>query len=219
MDIKYLCNKKKSEFIFNENIKLATFARVMNSVLSGNIFLGQWSCVNRSNLGRYVGLGDFSYIADSAAGNYCTFGSRVSIGAFSHPTDSLTLHEVGFRDTSQIYGGTIYKDDPERYLKLRSDKRTIIGNDVWICDNAVIIKGVTIGDGAVIGAGSIVTKNVEAFSIVAGNPAKLIRKRFPKKIIDQIKMSAWWDLNIEELSGIPFEDIPLALKFLKSRIA
>ena len=95
----------------------------------------------------------------------------------------------------------------------------MIGNDVWVGDNAVIIKGVTIEDGAIIGAGSIVTKDVAAFSIVAGNPTKLIRKRFSKKIIDQIKVSAWRDLGVEEFSGISFEDIPLALKFLKSRAA
>ena len=187
----------------------------MNSSLEGNNFLALESCVNRSKLGRYVGLGNFSYIADSTVGNYCTFGSRVSIGAFSHPTDYLTIHEVGYRDISQIYGGTVYKGDSERYLKLRSEKKTTIGNDVWIGDNAVIIKGITIEDGAVIGAGAIVTKDVDAFSIVVGNPAKSIRKRFPKKIIDQIKMSSWWNLRIEELSGIPFENIPLALEFLK----
>jgi acetyltransferase-like isoleucine patch superfamily enzyme len=218
MKIKYLYNERGTDLIFKKNIKLLGLAKIINSSLVSNIFLASGGCVNRCDLGRYVGLGHFSYIADTTVGNYCTFGSRVSIGAFSHPTGFLTLHEVGYRDVSKIYGATVYKDDPESYSELRSNEKTTIGNDVWVGDNAVVIKGVTIEDGAVIGAGSIVTKDVKAFSIVVGNPAKLIRKRFSKKIIDQIKMSAWWDLSIEELSGIPFEDISLALKFLKSRI-
>ncbi|WP_235596822.1 CatB-related O-acetyltransferase [Leptospira alstonii] len=216
MNIEYIFNDKENEMNLENNVKLALFSKIMNSSLKGNTFLGLCSCINRSEIGRYVAMSFFSYLADSDVGNYCTFAARVSIGAFSHPIDFLTSHEVGYRDTTASYGETAYKENPEIYLKMRSI-RTVIGNDVWIGDNAVVIKGVKIGNGSVVGAGAIVTKDVEPFSIVAGNPAKLIRKRFSQEIIDQIEESEWWNLSITELSGVPFSDISEALKMLKDK--
>ena len=77
---------------------------------------------------------------------------------------------------------------------------TVIGNDVWIGQNVIILPSVSvIGNGAVIGAGSIVTKNVPPFAIVAGNPAKIMKYRFSDDIINRIEQSAWWDKSIEDL--------------------
>jgi serine acetyltransferase len=88
------------------------------------------------------------------------------------------------------------------YVREERRKRTRIeiGNDVWIGQNAIILSGVNkIGDGAVIGAGSIVTKDVPDFAIVAGNPAKVIRCRFDEAVIRKLKEERWWDRDIEEL--------------------
>ncbi len=76
---------------------------------------------------------------------------------------------------------------------------TIIGNDVWIGQNATIMPGVKIGDGAIIGANSTVASNVDNFTIVAGNPAKPIRKRFDEELIDLLEDLKWWNLGIEEI--------------------
>ncbi len=73
-------------------------------------------------------------------------------------------------------------------------KRIKIGNDVWIGCNAVILGGVEVGDGAVVGAGAVVTKDVPAYTIVAGNPAKEIKKRFSKEVIEYVCQLNWWDL-------------------------
>lgn len=214
----YLFNKTEENLKTEGNNRLSLFAKIMNSKLHGDSSVGLCSCINRSDIGRYFGMGFFSYIADSIVGNYCTIASRVSIGAFSHPTDLLTVHEIGHRDTSAWYGNTIYQSDPGFYFELR-DKKTTIGSDVWIGDNAVVRKGVTIGNGAIVGAGSVVTKDIEPFAIVAGNPAKIIRKRFSPDLIIQIQESKWWDLSMEELQGIPFFDIPTALQKLKEKEA
>ena len=79
---------------------------------------------------------------------------------------------------------------------------TIIGNDVWIGQNAVILPGVHIGDGAIIGANSVVGSDVEPYTIIAGNPAKPIRKRFDDKLISLMLKWKWWDKTIEEIDAL-----------------
>ena len=89
-----------------------------------------------------------------------------------------------------------------KFSKFKRDdvKKTIIGHDVWIGNNCLIKQGVKIGSGAVIGMGSVVTKDVRPYTIVAGNPAKIIRKRFDDIIIDRLLDIEWWNLNESELS-------------------
>lgn len=87
--------------------------------------------------------------------------------------------------------------------EFNTQKKTIIGNDVWIGNNCLIKSGVIIGDGAIIGMGSVVTKNIEPYSIVAGNPAKMIRKRFDDEIVNKLLETKWWnydDSKIEQES-------------------
>jgi virginiamycin A acetyltransferase len=214
MKIDYIFNDKVTDIILEENVKLAHLSKIMQCSLKGNNYLGLGSCFNRSNVGKYVAMSYFSYLADCDVGNFCTIAARVSIGAFSHPTNFLTVHEVGYRNSIASYGETAYDSDSDIFAKMRSI-RTEIGNDVWIGDNAVIIKGKKIGNGSIIGAGSVVTRDVEPFSIVAGNPAKLIKKRFSPEIISQIEDSQWWNLSISDLKGVPFDNISEALELIK----
>lgn len=79
---------------------------------------------------------------------------------------------------------------------------TIVGNDVWIGSDALIMPGVTIGSGAVIGARSVVTKNIEPYTIVAGVPARTIKKRFSPEVIDALLDLAWWDLPVADLKEL-----------------
>ena len=85
-------------------------------------------------------------------------------------------------------------------LPLKGD--TVIGNDVWIGQNAVILPGVHIGDGAIIGANSVVGSNVEPYTLVAGNPARVIRKRFDDELIDLLLSFRWWDKSIDEINDL-----------------
>ena len=105
-------------------------------------------------------------------------------------------------------------------LPLKGD--TVIGNDVWIGQNAVILPGVHIGDGAIIGANSVVGSDVGAYTIVIGNPAKLLRKRFDDELIDLMLKFKWWDKNIEEIDSlIPIltcSDLEKVRKELKDRL-
>jgi virginiamycin A acetyltransferase len=85
-------------------------------------------------------------------------------------------------------------------LPLKGD--TVIGNDVWIGQNAVILPGVQIGDGAIIGANSVVGGSVDPYTIVVGNPARILRKRFDDELIDLMLRFKWWDKCIDEIEGL-----------------
>ena len=106
-------------------------------------------------------------------------------------------------------------------LPLKGD--TVIGNDVWIGQNAVILPGVRIGDGSIIGANSVVGNDVEPYTIVAGNPARILRKRFDEELIDLLLKFRWWDKSVEEINGlIPIltcSDLEKVRDELKKRLA
>jgi virginiamycin A acetyltransferase len=136
----------------------------------------------------YANAGGF--LRNVSIGRFCSIGRRVTIGAAKHPTELLSTHPV-------VIGAGIA---PE----------TRIGNDVWIGDNVVIIAGIQVGDGAVIGAGAVVTKDVEPYSIVAGVPAREIRKRFDASIREQLLASKWWDYGEAAVAGDPVDAIKKA---------
>jgi len=89
----------------------------------------------------------------------------------------------------------------EQFFKKRFSRKTIIGHDTWIGHGAIIKPEIVIGDGAIVGAGSVVTKNVEDYTIVAGNPAKTIRRRFSEKVAIQLSGIQWWNWSHKELGS------------------
>lgn len=98
-------------------------------------------------------------------------------------------------------------------------QQTVILNDVWIGNGAIIMPGVTIGNGAVIGANAVVTRNVPPYTVVAGSPAKVIKQRFPEKVIVSLLDSQWWNLPHELLTQMPTGNIFAFLEQLESKTA
>jgi len=131
-------------------------------------------------------------------GKFCSIAGNVQIllGG-EHRTDWITTYPFNtlFPEASHFTGHPRTKGDVE------------IGNDVWIGQKAIILSGVTIGNGAVIGAGSVVSKDVPAYTVVAGNPAKIIRYRFTEEQINKLEKIAWWNWSDEKI----FEAIPFLL--------
>lgn len=195
-------------------IRLGARAKILGSHIDGNLTIDTDSCINKCTIRRYFGLGCFSYVANSHIGRYCTFGARVSVGAFSHPTDWLSIHEFQYRNTSQLYGATILDGDVNISP---ANAPTRIGSDVWIGDNASVRTGVTLGHGAIVGLGAVVVSDVPPYAIVGGNPAKVLRYRFDEATITALLELAWWEFDIEHLKGIDFSSVQLAVTSLRQR--
>jgi virginiamycin A acetyltransferase len=153
-----------------------------------------YSSYHGVNIGMYSYGGCFSQEnirTGTEIGRYCSFATNVYIYTRNHPYKYKSTHPFFYNSKLKL----IKKD-------LISTSRVIIGNDVWIGMNVIILPSVSyIGDGVVIGAGSIVTKDIPPFAVVAGNPARVIKYRFSDEIIMKIKESRWWDKNIHELSS------------------
>lgn len=194
--------------------RMSGMSKILNCELAPCFSIDTGSCINRSSVGKYFGLGCYSYIADTQVGRYCTFASRLSIGPFNHPTDWLSAHEFQYRDLSSLYGETIVTEE-KRPQEL--NVKTIIGSDVWIGDNAVVRRGVTIGCGAVVGMGAVVVKDVPAYAIVVGNPGRVVRYRFGDHIIESLMEIKWWEQDVGTLRGIDFSKIENAIAMLRDR--
>ncbi|MDM8007801.1 MAG: CatB-related O-acetyltransferase [Phycisphaerae bacterium] len=128
--------------------------------------------------------------AGTTIGRYCSFATGVTIFSANHPMERRSLHPFFYNPRLGIV--------PRETI----DRGTItIGHDVWLGRNAIITPRVSlIGDGAVVGAGAVVTRDVPAYAIVAGNPARLIRYRFDDRTRQEIERSRWWEKSIEELA-------------------
>ena len=158
-------------------------------------------------------VGDFSYIADSDFESHITHhydwnNDKLIIGKFCQIASGVEFvmnganHQMNAVSTFPFYTLEGWKQTPPTRNDLPIKGDTIIGNDVWIGQNATILPGVHIGDGAIIGANSVVGSNVEPYTIVVGNPAKALRKRFDEELIDIMEKLKWWDKSIEEINNL-----------------
>ncbi|MAZ66497.1 MAG: hypothetical protein CMF25_05255 [Kangiellaceae bacterium] len=170
----------------------------------------------RSFMGMYSYMGDGGYIKDRTfIGRYCSIGRRVSLAAAGHGLDCLSTSGGNWRGAKA--GPYTEKEQAELTGHSRNvsytPKSTVIRNDVWIGDGAVVLPGVEIGDGAVVGANAVVTRDVKPYEIVGGVPAKTIRFRFRDQYIDKLMESSWWNLDSQLLKTIPTDNV---LKFLNA---
>ncbi len=146
--------------------------------------------------GIHIGYGTYGGIwtagnlhwEDFSIGNYCSIAQNVYLYTGNHPTHFFTTHPL-------MYNPSMGAKEP-----LSFSQHLTIGHDVWIGQNAVILPSCHhIGNGAVIGAGSIVTKDVDPYTICVGNPAHPIKKRFSDDVIKRLEETHWWDMELDEL--------------------
>lgn len=145
---------------------------------SGKIKIGHATTLGQNNM----------LIGDITIGKYCQFGSDIGVHSTNHPINYLSTYI-----NKNLFNGEL--------KKLKKEYKIIIGNDVWIGHGVIIVGNVKIGNGAILAAGSVITKNVAPYSIVAGVPGKVIKKRFSENIIKEVEELKWWDLSENELNN------------------
>lgn len=168
---------------------------IINSKIAKSSKVEAGSLVVNSIMDKHSFCGYDCEILNTNIGSFCSIANGVIIGGGAHPIDWVSTSPVFY------FGRDSVKTKFSNY-KRRSPLLTNIGNDVWIGQNAIIKQGVEVGNGAIIGMGSVVTKNVEPFTIVAGNPAKVIRKRFDDLLITELLETKWWDLDEKILTSL-----------------
>lgn len=181
--------------------------------------------VRQATLGRYTeigartsfvesSMGDYSYVVNDSnviyttIGKFCSIAAHTRINPGNHPMDRATQAHFTYRASA-------YFDDAEDeagFFDWRRSHAVTIGHDVWIGHGAIILAGRTIGTGAVVAGGAIVTKDVPDYTIVAGNPARIIRRRFPEAIAERLHRLAWWDWDhaalraaLDDFRALPVE--------------
>jgi phosphonate metabolism protein (transferase hexapeptide repeat family) len=167
----------------------------------GETRLGAYCEVGARTMLLDVAMGDYSYVVNDAQITYTTIGKFCSIAAMTrinpgnHPMHRATQAHFTYRASAYFPG----EHDEAEFFEWRKSHRVHIGHDVWIGHGAIVLPGRNIGTGAVIAAGAVVTKDVPAYTIVGGNPARPIRRRFPEAIADRLARLAWWDWDHETL--------------------
>lgn len=160
-------------------------------------------------------IGYGSYIGNNCkiqakVGKYCAIANGVMTISGRHPTsDFVSIHPAFFSTKKQAGFTYVEKDSFEELLYAEDTYSVVIGNDVWIGASSLILNGVTIGDGAIVAAGAVVTKDVEPYAIVGGVPARLLKWRFSKEDIEFLKEHQWWEQseswirrNVEKFQSI-----------------
>ena len=184
---------KKIKYVFSKGMRILMFPpAINNSTIDSSSKICSGSQINNTVLGKYSYIGYNCFSVDVEIGKFCSIADNCRLGGASHPADWVSSSPVF------IKGKNVLKKNLANH-KYVATKHTIIENDVWIGAGTQIKSGVRIGTGAIIGMGSIVTKDVPPYTIVAGTPAKIIRKRFDDEICDALLKSKWWDWDDEKI--------------------
>lgn len=164
--------------------------------------------------GSFVGFGcEFS---NCKIGRYCSIGSNIRVVSATHPVNGfISTHPAFFSDTYWFH--YVKESKFKEHLTNNEGFECTIGNDVWIGDNVLVRGGSKIGDGAIIAMGSVVLHDVPPYTIVAGVPAKEIRKRFPDEIIDKLQTIQWWDKPTEWI-GTNADDFADVEQFISKNV-
>ncbi len=168
---------------------------ITDSTFGTYVEIGQGSRIANSTFGDYSYCDRYADIANAQIGKFANIAAFSRIGATDHPLHTAACHHFLYR--SADYWDDTTPDDA--FFEHRKSRLAHIGHDTWIGAGAMIKPEVTLGHGAVVAAGAVVTKDVAPYTIVAGTPAKVLRPRQPRHIADRLIALAWWDWPHETL--------------------
>jgi phosphonate metabolism protein (transferase hexapeptide repeat family) len=199
------------------SLSIRTETRMAGKMLSVEPTIDPSAKLHEARLGAYCEVGarttlhdvvidDYSYVVNDAQITYTTIGKFCSIAAMTrinpgnHPMQRASQAHFTYRASAYFPG----EPDEAEFFEWRRGHRVHIGHDVWIGHGAIVLPGRNVGTGAVVAAGAIVTKDVPAYTIVAGNPARPVRRRFAEAVTARLAELAWWDWDHETLrSALP----------------
>ena len=170
-------------------------ARVKDSSLGAYTEVGARTVLLEVTMGDYSYVVNDSQIAYTTIGKFCSIAAMTRINPGNHPMQRATQAHFTYRSSAYFPG----EPDEAEFFDWRRQHHVHIGHDVWIGHGAVILPGRNVGTGAVVAAGAIVTKDVPAYAIVGGNPARIIRRRFTESVADRLNNLAWWNWDRGQL--------------------
>ena len=182
-DVRIFRNAVVTECSLGRSVTIGDDTTVVRSTIGNNVALNRRSYVNDSEFGDFSYCGINTTINFSRIGKFCSLARNVDIGGFDHDYRKVTTMPR-FR-FDQITGKKGVEPDYEGLCE--------IGNDVWIAAGAQILHKAKVGDGAIVGGGAVVTKDIPAYAIAVGVPARIIGYRFPQAIVDALLEIRWWN--------------------------
>jgi virginiamycin A acetyltransferase len=229
--LKVRLSKQSIEWFYDKRILFQGWSKHGFRLQPGQLFTAPSPLRLEPYCAVYAGLqicsmGSFSYThsrfpIDFSLGRYCSVAWDVKFPGPRHPMELLSTSLFINESTPDLW--MVYLQDKNVEFTNRQpnpQKRgTVIGHDVWIGQDATIMRGLTIGDGAVIAAGAVVTRDVPPFAIVGGNPAQLIRFRFPPDVIEDLISLRWWCYDYPVLNRIDLSNIRKSILGLRAIMA
>ena len=187
---------KVKNYIINssvpDNSKIGEMVTLLNTMIGKMCLVGNFSKMAYSKMDDLSYIGEYTIVINSIIKKFTSISWGVTIGPEEHDYSRVTNH-------SFLYSLKSFTITPYKHYS-PFEKECIIGNDVWIGCNSTILRGVTIGDGVVIGANSLVNKSIPPYAIAVGTPAKVIKFRFSQDIIDALLSLQWWNKPISTIS-------------------
>lgn len=180
--------------IFNPRISI--LSRIEESEVSKKAKIYRGVILNHSKIGDYTYIAPKTRVVYTEIGKFCSIAEGSFIGLPAHPISLISSSPIFISPINALGMKWV-----ENSIKFSEHKEVKIGNDVWIGAKTMILGGITVGDGAIIGAGAVVTKDVPPYAIIGGVPAKLIRYRFEKNVVEDLLKSKWWNLSEENIKS------------------
>lgn len=202
---------KSFKFIISKVLKKARLSSIKGGTVHPTAKIESGTSFVDSKIGRHSFCGYDCDVYRAHIGAFTSIANGVVLGGARHPMEWVGMSPVFYAGRDSVktkFSEHLLVEPPE----------VVVGNDVWIGRSAIVLGGVSIGDGAVVGAGSVVTKSVPSYAIVAGNPARIIRYRFEDKIIRELEAIEWWHFTESRLKdlGACFNDVERFLSVIRN---
>lgn len=176
-----------------KNVMIDKNVLFFNAKFKGYNRIYKNSNITNSEIGKFTYVGEDSFLYNARIGSFCSISNDVRIIYGTHPTDKISTHPIFYSNRNQCGTSFLNKSLFNEFSLINNSKSLLVNNDVWIGYGARIIEGVKIDNGAIILAGAVVTKDVKAYSIVGGIPARHIRYRFNENEISLLMKFQWWN--------------------------